>query len=406
MSLELGFLSFLFERNMWWVFPFTFLVGVISFSLLIVAGGSRFKFVRSLFYIPARKSISNAVQLGGLPLSLTIILGITQAFSHQSFGSFFSVLDHYTIKYWFIGAGVIVMYGYFDDRFELRPIIKLILQVFSVCSFAMLESRVLFPKWGALAFLVLSFVGLGVVNGSNLLDGLDTLTIKLGAVTFGAFLVISANFKVGSIAVISLICMSAIGAFYLFNKEPAKIHLGEIGGSFVGFSSLLLSCLTYTSLSRMKYDELNSFAMATLPLLLPMTELSISFLRRIYNRKSPFKGDKYHIHHILRNYHDFSPSNASSLFALGHAGCLTLGFATTHFFGPIIGLLIAALSYTTSYILVGKKYWNGKDSYDLKPANLFDFLLKKDVSVINSLEVDDFEIKIIGHEEEDQDRAA
>lgn len=400
---RLGFLNFLIERDIWWVFPCAFLVGIAAFSLLIVACHTRIQFVRNIFYIPARKSITNAVQLGGLPLSLTLMLGYSQIFTHENFSSFFSQLDHYSFKYWFLSASVIIAYGYFDDRFELRPIVKLSLQIICIGLFSLLESRVLFPKWSALAFIVLSIAGLGVLNGANLLDGLDTLTIKLGSVSFLSYFVIAYNYKISSVVIASLMALSVLGAFYLFNKEPAKIHLGEIGGSFVGFTCLLVSCLSYTGLIYHRIDHVNALATAVMPLTLPMVELGISFLRRIYNRKSPFSGDKLHIHHILKNYHNLSPSNASSVFALGYGTTMVIGFCIGHYFGPIIGTISSLISLVAAYIMVGKSHWKGQDTMDLKPTALFDFLLKKDVSVISSLEVDDFTIEIIGKETEEDE---
>lgn len=386
------------DREILWIFPTVFLVAVTGFSLLIFVQKSRGGYLKKILHISARKSTSNAVQLGGLPLSLSIITGVCFLISHKYFNSFFSEFDFYSIKYWLVSAGIIVIYGFLDDKFELRPIVKLSLQITSICLFAVLESRVLFPKWGALAFVVLSFWGLGVLNGSNLLDGLDTLTIKLGCVTFFTYLVIAWNFKIGSVALSSTLILSCLGAFYIFNKEPAKVHLGEIGGSFIGFSSLLVSCFVYSHIVRGKYGNLNALAMASIPLSLPMVELGVSFLRRIYNKKSPFKGDKFHLHHILRNYYGFSPSYASSLYALGYGLVMVAGLTFTHFLGPVLGLPIVIFLLTFGYVMVGKKHWKGDNTLDLKPAALFDYLLKKDVGVISSLEVDDFHIEIIGGE--------
>lgn len=387
------------DRDVWWIFPTVFLFGTGLFCFLLLAQRSQNKIAKKLFYIPARKSITNAVQLGGLPLSAAILYGIFEIYNHPSFDSFFSVLDHYSIKYWLISSSVIVLYGYLDDKFELRPFVKLLLQVFTITLFAVLESRVVFPKWGALAFVVIGFWGLGVLNGSNLLDGLDTLTIKLGAVTFGTFLVISYNFSIASSTLASLVVLSALGSFYFFNKEPAKIHLGEIGGSFVGFSGILVSCFVFSHLLRMKVGNLDALAMSLFPLTLPMVELGVSFLRRLYNRRSPFKGDKYHLHHILRNYYHLSPSMASTVYALGYATLMGFGLTVTHFFGPLYGLISTITSMTISYIIVGQKHWQFDDALNLKPTALFDYLLKKDIGVISSVEVDDFEIKIIGEDE-------
>ncbi|GEM_PF-640600 len=401
MSDKFSFFQFLINRDLWWIFPTVFGVGTVLFSSLYLVARSPFTSLKKIFYIPARKSITNAVQLGGLPLSLSIISGIFLIYNHKYFHSFFSEFDYYSIKYWLLSSCIIVLYGYFDDRFELRPMVKLFLQLSCIGLFAVLESRVLFPKWGALAFMVISFWGLGVLNGSNLLDGLDTLTIKLGGVTYFSFLIIAYNFSIPSATIGSLVGLSALASFYFFNKEPAKIHLGEIGGSFIGFTSLLFSCFVYSFLTRIKVGQPDALAMSLMPLSLPMVELGVSFLRRLYTRKSPFKGDRFHLHHILRNYYNFSPSNASSVYALGYASIMGIGFSITHYFGPILGLVSSIGLLTSGYIAIGLKHWESEDTLNLRPNALFVYLLKKDIGVISSIEVDDFQIQIIGKEEAD-----
>lgn len=394
-----SFFQFLIDRDLWWIFPAVFGVGFFLFTGLYLVQRSPVRAVKNLLYIPARKSITNAIQLGGLPLSIAIIFGVIQIFNHPHFSSFFSDFDYYSIKYWLVSSVVVVAYGYLDDRFELRPIVKLSLQIFSICLFAMLESRVLFPKWGALAFVVISFWGLGVLNGSNLLDGLDTLTIKLGGVTFMSYLVMAYNFKIPSATIGSLVGLAALASFYVFNKEPAKIHLGEIGGSFVGFTSILISCFVYSFLTRMRVDHVNAMAMTLTPLSLPMVELGVSFLRRLVARKSPFKGDKYHLHHLLRNYYKLSPSTASSIYAGGYAAIMAFSFSIAHYFGPVFGFVSVVSIMTIAYIGVGHKHWKADSRINFKPHAIFQFLLKKDVGVISSMEVDDFEIEVIGVDE-------
>ncbi len=395
--------QFLFFKNtilnvdLFWIYPTVFFSCVAGFSLLLISRSRSSGFLRKALYVPARKSTTNAVQLGGLPLSLGILTGVLLFFFHDHFESIFSVLDKYSLKYWSVCAFAVVGYGYLDDRFELRPIVKLAMQIGSIALFAVLESRVLFHKWSALAFVISSFWGLGVLNGSNLLDGLDTLTIKLATVTYLTFAVIAYNFSIAPLMLCTFIGISAIAAFYLFNKEPAKIHLGEIGGSFVGMFSLLLSSMTFTHMFSKGHAPLTCLSMSLIPLSLPMTELGVSFMRRIYNRKSPFSGDKYHIHHLLRNYYGFGPSQASSIFALAYAAVMISTIAITHYWGPLIGIFAQVGIMVTSYIVVGRKHWKGDNAIDLRPAALFDYLLKKDVGVINSLQVDDFEIEIIHH---------
>jgi|TARA_Y100000780_G_scaffold220150_1_gene227196 UDP-GlcNAc:undecaprenyl-phosphate GlcNAc-1-phosphate transferase len=395
--------STLFHSDFFYIFPTVFFTCIAGFSLLLMAKSFSYQGLTGLFkrafHVPARKSTTNAVQLGGLPLSFGILCGVQFLYHHPNFSRLFSTLDMYSMKYWSVCAVIVMAYGYLDDRFELRPIIKLALQITSIGVFSVLESRILFHQWSALAFVITMFWGLGVLNGSNLLDGLDTLTIKIASVTYGTYAIIAFNFDIASTLMGAFVGISAIAAFYLFNKEPAKIHLGEIGGSFVGLFSLLLSAMLFTSMYARGYAPLSCLSMSLFPLSLPMTELGISFLRRIYNKKSPFSGDKYHIHHLLRNYYGMSPSKASSVFALSYAVVMVVSLGITHYFGPLIGIISQVIIMIGAYMSIGKKHWNGQDHLELTPASLFDYLLKKDVSVINSLSVDSFELEIVSLED-------
>lgn len=388
----------------------TFVMGTVGFCILKSVHYSKNSFLKPILSIPARKSTTNAIQLGGLPLSLAIIAGLTIALNFEPFVQYFSPRDLSVTRYWIAASVVIILYGHLDDKFELRPIVKLMMQVFSVCFFALCTSYVLYPEWSAVSFILLGFWGMGVVNGSNLLDGLDTLTIKLGSTTMLGFFFLSYYFSIPTVAITSTTGLAALASFYYFNKEPAQVHLGEIGGSFVGFLALLSSCLVFNQLSVENstiLEVVNTFFLSVLPLSLPMVELSVSFSRRLYNRKSPFKGDKYHLHHILRNYYHHTPSMASSIFALSYGSCLVLGLIAltgsdrSHY--GITSFALTNILMIVGYVMVGKKHWRGQDTIDLKPAALFDYLRKKDVAVINSLEFDEFVLEIVTEGDESQE---
>ncbi len=354
--------------------------------------------LKKYFYVPARKSTTDAIQLGGLPLSLGILSGVLAIYNLEVFQFAFDQYQLKVIKYWCYSSSILVGYGYLDDKFELRPIVKLIFQFATITIFSIMASHMIYHRLSSAAFVVMFFFGMGVLNGSNLLDGLDTLTIKISSVTFGALFVCGLNFSSMAVIITSLISFSALASFYFFNKEPAKIHLGEIGGSFFGFTALLCSNLLFIDMVRSGHSRVDSFTMSLIPLVLPMVELGVSFLRRIYNKKSPFKGDKLHIHHILRNYHKFSASSTSSLMGISYAWTMVMTLAVTHWFGPIVGFFTIGIAL---YLAVGSKHWHTSKSIELSPKSLFNYLRKKEVSVINSQSIDSFEFHITeAHEEE------
>lgn len=83
-----------------------------------------------------------------------------------------------------------------------------------------------------------------------------------------------------------IIAGSALG-FLIFNFHPAKIFPGY------GATSIYLLLGIASILSSAK------LATAILVMGVPLVDFVFTIIRRIINRKSPFKGDKKHLHHIL-----------------------------------------------------------------------------------------------------------
>jgi len=377
---------------------FIFLLSTVGLFLLSWVNHSKFSFLKKYLSIPARKSTTNAVQLGGLPISLSILVGAFYLifFSHIVHGPELLILERWTYS-----SMIIVLYGYLDDRFELRPIVKLVLQIFCILTFSLLSAELISRFQSALSFLIIFVWGMGTINGSNLLDGLDTLTIKLTLSTLAFYFVMSSIYRLPMLQTTTCLVMAAISGFYYFNKEPAKVHLGEIGGSFMGMSYILLSCLLFLGLKDKK-GAIESCAIALLPLTLPMVELGLSFLRRIYNRKSPFRGDRLHVHHILKNYHNFSASISSSIMMLGHLFSLTVSGLIAYALNPWLGFFCHLTLMISMYLSIGVKYWKGSDTLDLSAKSIFQYLRKKDVMIIDSSKIDDFQITIMEGEEYDE----
>ena len=81
--------------------------------------------------------------------------------------------------------------------------------------------------------------------------------------------------------------------------------------------------------------------------------------------------------------------------------------------GPWSSLVFMVCSLVGVSVFVAGKYWKTDDTIELTPAAFFQFLRKKDVNVINSFEVDEFELKLVDpnavegdNEEEHLDKVA
>lgn len=115
----------------------------------------------------------------------------------------------------------------------------------------------------------------GIVAISAIIIGV--LSFRLNQEGQGGFLDAQLSF---------IIAGAAIG-FLLFNFYPAKIFPGWSATSLyllLGVASILTSA---------------KLATAILVMAVPMVDALFIIIRRILNKKSPFQGDKNHLHHIL-----------------------------------------------------------------------------------------------------------
>ncbi len=154
--------------------------------------------------------------------------------------------------------------------------------------------------WGGLFSIVLIIF---VNNAFNLIDGIDGLAGTIGVIStlsFGVFFAIGNELPY---AFIAFAMTGAIAGFLVYNYPPAKIFMGDTGALLIGLVSVILA---------IKFIELNKIgdipnpnfysapAIAVAVLLVPVFDSLRIFFIRILHRKSPFTGDRNHLHHRLQ----------------------------------------------------------------------------------------------------------
>ena len=140
----------------------------------------------------------------------------------------------------------------------------------------------------------------GVMNAINLIDGMDGLAG--GIVITSSVVLVLITFLNDEIAV-ALLLMMVIGAtfgFWIFNRPPAVIFMGDSGSHLLGYLLAILS-LWATENSR------NSQTLTPLLVLaVPLLDTMFALFRR-YLKGIPFySADRDHLHHRLLNK-GFSP---------------------------------------------------------------------------------------------------
>lgn len=130
---------------------------------------------------------------------------------------------------------------------------------------------------------------MNIINFSKGLDGQMP-----GYVTISAFVIALLSLRFGSdpsqaaVTALSLIVSGAFLGFLVFNMYPQKIMSGFGASTQAGFFLAVLSMLSGAKL-----------ATAILVLAVPMVDAGFVIVSRILRKKSPFMGDRTHLHHKL-----------------------------------------------------------------------------------------------------------
>lgn len=198
---------------------------------------------------------------------------------------------------------VVLAFGLLDDRFEVKPQIKLLGQLIASAAAWLLglrlESLIGIPLNSLVDFFATVFLFLAGMNAYNLIDGMDGLASGLAAIT--AVGLSSLNLMMGN-PDIAIACLALAGAclgFLRYNFHPARVFLGDTGSMLIGF---LLIALTLGSPGRSAATVMLIVPLLTLGVPLIDTGLAIwrRTLRKSYTPGARIsQGDQDHLHHRL-----------------------------------------------------------------------------------------------------------
>lgn len=379
---------------------------VISLSCLFALNSMRQTknlWLRKYFFVPARKSKTMALQIGGLPISISMSISI---FIFYQKGLIINTEIKTLLAIFLVSSFFISLIGYLDDKVELRPVFKLFGQMFVCFIFSLISSLILENHYySILTFLGIFVFSLATMNGSNLLDGVDTLCLKVAGINFMTFYVLGIIYELPITKELALIGLVPMFSFWFFNKEPAKIHLGEIGSSLLGYYYIFIAMVMFHErISGTLSGKLPIIVSCLAPLLLPCVELGFTFLRRIISGKSPFVGDRLHIHHLLIQHYKLSPSRTANTMA----GIYFLDMLGTCYFiyegQPIWAVSFSLIFKFSLYSFVANKFWLKRSIFSLSPRFIFNHLRKKDVTVINFKIVDQIDFQVFGRDSQEEEK--
>lgn len=208
-----------------------------------------------------------------------------------------------------LAAGVLVVLGALDDRYDLNPVGRLILEAacaVAVIRYGHLVLNDLGNLFGAGAIHIHAFAGaftmfavLGVTNAVNMFDGANGLAGGTSLISALGFSYAASAIGAEGAHNALLLLASALGGFLIFNYrlrnfDSPLVFLGDAGALFIGFT-LAFVAVFLSQRPGLHLPPIVAVWIGGMPLL----EILRVVGRRLVYGVNPLHADRAHVHHCL-----------------------------------------------------------------------------------------------------------
>ena len=253
--------------------------------------------------------------------------------------------------------------GFIDDRINLNPSSKIVLLI--IPSIYLILNGISISDLGQYEYLgnlelgkfripfLLLAIGL-LINATNYIDGIDglLLTFFLSCLIYYVLLIDDAK----TINLLKLFIMASFLNLILNllpSKNKFKVFSGDSRSLFIGF---FISFITI--------DFYNSFNIHPViliwPLWYPVYDFLFVSINRLKNKRSIFKPDNTHLHHVIINKFNGNKISPIILFLLANSLVILIGYKLSEF-SKLLSLCIFIIGFILFFImrsLLFKKYKN------------------------------------------------
>ncbi len=213
-------------------------------------------------------------RLGGLAILLSTLLMTVLLGGRYKLDQLLGIL---------VGAGLVSLLGFWDDRFTLGAGVKLVGQLFATGILIATNVRITMLPWAGLNYAATVLWVVGITNALNLLDNMDGLSGGIAAIAaahFALMCAFSGQYLVGALAVA---LMAACIGFLVYNWNPATIFMGDSGSLFLGFTLAAIGI-------KLRFPANVTFITWMIPLLVlgvPLFDTTLVFISRLRRGLNP-----------------------------------------------------------------------------------------------------------------------
>jgi UDP-GlcNAc:undecaprenyl-phosphate/decaprenyl-phosphate GlcNAc-1-phosphate transferase len=215
------------------------------------------------------------------------------------------------------GGAILMIGGYLDDKYRLPASLSIIFPIMAALTVvtAGVKAVSIHNPLNNEIVILMPLISGGVVflwtmtmtYTTKLLDGMDGLVTGISAIAalilFG--LSLSPQVMQPENALLAIIFAGSLLGFLILNFHPAKIFLGEGGSTFAGFMLAVLAVVSG-----------GKIATALLVMGIPLLDMIWVIVQRLRAGRSPFSGDRQHLHFKLTEIGFSEPQAVLFLYAL------------------------------------------------------------------------------------------
>ena len=204
----------------------------------------------------------------------------------------------------YCGSCLVFFVGIYDDKYNIRPNIKLVLLIIIILSMILIDSELIISELYfsslnfhttldnfSIFFTILCF--LLFLNAINMFDGIN-MQVSIYALSLFVILTLINNSILFFIPII--ICLLVV----IFLNSNNKLFLGDSGSLLLGYIIAYFVIKSHNISSTIIPEEI------FLLMLVPGIDMFRLFLQRIISNRNPFKPDNNHLHHIMIKKFNFS----------------------------------------------------------------------------------------------------
>lgn len=224
---------------------------------------------------------------GGIAIAIGLFIGVQMAWSQRT-----DVLTSRLVVATATGSALVFIVGLLDDLREIKPYAKALGLVAAALVGQLVAPHAALTGYERLDFIVGMFVLILGANAVNLLDGMDGLAsgvVFIACLGFGAISYLEGHLLLTAQA--AMVAGAALG-FWLNNRPPARIFMGDCGSLMLGF------ILAGMALKTASYGPSQGLAAASV-LSIPLMDTLLSMLRRLLAGADIFTGDRKHMYDLL-----------------------------------------------------------------------------------------------------------